>query len=160
MVPHAHLYLLYYDNWDAADGVFSFSSFEEADLVRTQWLGGGGPAGPYTNLRVVEYNRGSAQDIVIRGVPVLYTGYDAEQGVESFITPDWDSVIDFYPTWLAAAEVGGNAVPIGPWVGEICEFLAVNARGGSRTREEWFARIGEHFGSSWLQTKFEQVLSS
>ena len=71
---------------------------------------------------------------------------------EEFCTPDFQSVIEFWPEYVLGALRGREYTPLTPvdFTLFLCDWLVdQNARPGRASRD-WFWRILEHFGREWF----------
>lgn len=72
-------------------------------------------------------------------------GIEIPVDIENFITPDWQTVLDFHVAWKAKLiEQGCEPWPFQPYFLAYLKKLAVAGPRG-RTEQQWTNRIFEHF---------------
>jgi hypothetical protein len=98
-------------------------------------------------------------ELVVQGVPIPFGRGNGALG--DFMTPDWEDVFRFYPTWVEQVRAAGKE----PWeiqayMLEICKVLEKGKARPERDRDDWMRRLLEHFGigqfSEWI-TRYENV---
>lgn len=87
--------------------------------------------------------------LVVRGIQVPF-GRDGE--LTSFITPDWEDVMRFYPVWRQECDRQGlEPWPIQPFMLEVLKALERGEARPGRTQQDWMQRLIQHFGLHKLE---------
>jgi len=76
---------------------------------------------------------------------------------EDFITPDFEKVIEWYPTYRKMMEgCSGRVLEFGDYLNSVIHTLVVWDCRPGRTKEEWLRRLYEHFGVSYLMAMWKR----
>ena len=89
--------------------------------------------------------------LTMQGVemPLLFA-----HNLADFVTPDWVTVIEFYPEFCKRVVARGNSLEE-PWDPQpyMLMFAKELERGKARegrTADDWMQRLMEHFGLGWM----------